>query len=118
MPNWLSKFLPILILLAAISVVMLRLPKIEVGHSDAYKRRRFMNWFPLGLTYALLYFGRYNLAANAPLLDKLGLMTKLDFGNISGIGSFVYGVAFLLNGPPRIAGEAARRCSSLLAVLP
>jgi MFS transporter, OPA family, glycerol-3-phosphate transporter len=99
MPNWLWNLLPILLLLAAIAVVMLRLPKIDVGHTDAFKRRRFMNWFPLGLTYALLYFGRYNLSANAPLLDKLGLMTKLDFGNISAAGSFVYGVAFLLNGP-------------------
>lgn len=99
MPNWLSNLIPILILLTAIGVVMLRLPKIDVGHSDEYRRRRFMNWFPLGLTYALLYFGRYNLSANAPLLDKLGLMTKTEFGNISGIGSFVYGVAFLLNGP-------------------
>ena len=99
MPNWASNLAPILLLLLAIGVVMLRLPKIDVGHSDAYRRRRFMNWFPLGLTYAFLYFGRYNLSANAPLLDKLGLMTKLDFGNISGAGSFVYGVAFLLNGP-------------------
>jgi len=99
LPKWLQSLLPILLLLAAIVVVMLRLPKIDVGHADAYKRRRLMNWFPLGLTYALLYFGRYNLSANAPLLDKLGLMTKLDFGNISGAGSFVYGVAFLLNGP-------------------
>ncbi|MBK9260746.1 MAG: MFS transporter [Polyangiaceae bacterium] len=99
MPNWLQNFLPILLLLVAIGVVMLRLPKIDVGHSDAYKRRRFMNWFPLGLTYALLYFGRYNLSANAPLFDKLGLMSKTEFGDISGIGSFVYGVAFLLNGP-------------------
>lgn len=99
MPNWLSNFLPVLILLAAIGLVMLRLPKIEVGHSDAYKRRRFMNWFPLGLTYAMLYFGRYNLSANAPLMEKLELLTKQEFGNISGIGSFAYGVAFLLNGP-------------------
>lgn len=99
MPNWLSNLLPILLLLTAIAVVMVRLPKIDVGHGDAYLRRRLINWFPLGLTYALLYFGRYNLSANAPLLDKLGLMTKLDFGNISGAGSFVYGVAFLLNGP-------------------
>lgn len=99
MPNWLQNLVPILLLLAAIGVVMARLPKIDVGHSDAYRRRRFINWFPLGLTYALLYFGRYNLSANAPLLDKLSLMTKTEFGNISGIGSFVYGVAFLLNGP-------------------
>lgn len=99
MPTWLNNLVPILILLGAIAVVMVRLPKIDVGHSDAYRRRRFFNWFPLGLTYALLYFGRYNLSANAPLLDKLGLMTKLDFGDISAAGSTVYGVAFLLNGP-------------------
>jgi len=99
MPTWLNNLVPILILLGAIAVVMVRLPKIDVGHSDAYLRRRFLNWFPLGLTYAFLYFGRYNLSANAPLLDKLGLMTKLDFGDISGAGSFVYGVAFLFNGP-------------------
>jgi OPA family glycerol-3-phosphate transporter-like MFS transporter len=99
LPKWLSNFLPVLLLLVAIGVVTLRLPKIDVGHSDAYKRRRFWNWFPLGLTYALLYFGRYNMSANAPLLEKLGLMTKQEFGDISGIGSLVYGVAFLLNGP-------------------
>jgi len=99
MPNWVKSFLPILLLLAAIVVVTVRLPKIDIGHSEAFKRRRFMNWFPLGLTYALLYFGRYNMSANAPLLEKLGLMTKLEFGDISGIGSAVYGVAFLLNGP-------------------
>lgn len=115
MPNWLSNLVPILILLAAIAIVMIRLPKIDVGHSDAYRQRRFMNWFPLGLTYAFLYFGRYNLSANAPLLDKLGLMTKLDFGNISGAGSFVYGVAFLLNGPltDRWGGRATILISSI-----
>jgi len=62
-------------------------------------RRRFFNWFPLGLTYAFLYFGRYNLSAMQPDLDKLGLLTKAEFGNIDGFGSIVYGLAFLLNGP-------------------
>ncbi|MBX7114748.1 MAG: MFS transporter [Myxococcaceae bacterium] len=94
-----SQFLPILVLLAAIGVVLWRLPQVDVGHSAAYKRRRFLNWFPLGMTYALLYFGRYNLSANASALDKLGLLTKEEYGNIDGWGSILYGVAFLFNGP-------------------
>ncbi len=47
--------------MAAIALVLARLPKVELGHSEAFKRRRFFNWFPLGLTYAFLYMGRYNL---------------------------------------------------------
>ncbi|MDI1428137.1 MFS transporter [Polyangium sorediatum] len=99
MPDWLKNLLPIVLLLAAIAVVVSRLPKIDVGHSEAFKRRRFLNWFPLGLTYALLYFGRYNLSANASLLEKIGLLTKQEYGDIDGVGSILYGVAFLLNGP-------------------
>ena len=33
----------------------------DVNHSDEFKRRRVMDWLPLGLTYAFLYMGRYNL---------------------------------------------------------
>jgi len=95
----LGEVLAILLLLAAISVVLWRLPKAEVGHSAAFKRRRFWNWFPLGLTYALLYFGRYNLSANNATLDKIGLLSKQEFGSVDFVGSIVYGVAFLLNGP-------------------
>ncbi len=99
MPAWLNQLLPILLLLAAIAVVMRRLPKIELGHSEEFKRRRFFNWFPLGLTYAFLYMGRYNFSANASALDAMQLVSKQEFGNIDGWGSAVYGVAFLLNGP-------------------
>ena len=31
------------------------------AHSAAFRKRRFLNWFPLGLAYAFLYMGRYNL---------------------------------------------------------
>ncbi len=89
----------ILILLAAIAVVLWRLPKVEVGHSAAFKQRRLMNWLPLGITYALLYFGRYNLSANVGALDKLGILSKHEFGEVDVVGSVTYGVAFLLNGP-------------------
>jgi MFS transporter, OPA family, glycerol-3-phosphate transporter len=99
MPKALENLLPILILLAVIAAVIARLPKVELGLSPAFKRRRFFNWFPLGLTYAFLYFGRYNLSAIQPDLEKLGLLTKAQFGTIDGVGAITYGVAFLLNGP-------------------
>lgn len=91
--------MPILILLVAIGIVIWRLPKVELGHSQAYKTRRIFNWVPLGLTYAFLYFGRYNLAAINSTLDKLDLLSKAEFNSIDGVGQIVYGVSFLLNGP-------------------
>jgi OPA family glycerol-3-phosphate transporter-like MFS transporter len=94
-PDWLKDLLPILILLAVIAIVVARLPKIDLGHSAAYKQRRFLNWFPLGLTYAFLYMGRYNLSAAKTAIG----LTNEEFGLIGGIGTVTYGVAFLLNGP-------------------
>jgi MFS transporter, OPA family, glycerol-3-phosphate transporter len=97
MPEWLKQFLPILILLVAIGLVLLRLPKVELGHSEAFKRRRFFNWFPLGMTYAFLYMGRYNVnVATSAMGDRT---SNADFGTIFFWGTIVYGVAFLLNGP-------------------
>ena len=105
MPAWLEEILPILILLAVVSVVVWRLPKVDLGHSQAFLRRRFLNWFPLGMTYAFLYMGRYNLAAAK---NDLGdLISNEDFGTIKAVGTIVYGVSFLLNGPltDRIGGR-------------
>ena len=68
-----------------------------IEHSAAFRRRRFLNWFPMGLTYALLYMGRYNLTVAKNSLGAL--MTKEDFGIIFGAGTFVYAFAFLVNGP-------------------
>ncbi|WP_224367265.1 MFS transporter [Hyalangium versicolor] len=97
LPAWLQQLLPILILLAAIALVLARLPKVELGHSEAFKRRRFLNWFPLGMTYAFLYMGRYNLNEATSALGHR--TTNADFGTIFSWGTIVYGVAFLLNGP-------------------
>ncbi len=70
---------------------------MPVQHTPAFRRRRFANWFPMGLTYALLYMGRYNLTVSKNALGDL--MTKEDFGIIFGVGTVVYAFAFLLNGP-------------------
>jgi OPA family glycerol-3-phosphate transporter-like MFS transporter len=90
-----GEVVPILILCAVIAVVVRRLPKVEVDHTPAYRRRRVANWLPLGLTYAFLYMGRYNIVA---LLVK-GQISGKDFGAIDAVGSVVYGLSFLINGP-------------------
>ncbi|MFI5288554.1 MAG: MFS transporter [Polyangia bacterium] len=97
MPAWLSELAPILILLAVIALVVSRLPRVELGHSAAYIRRRFFNWFPVGLTYAFLYMGRYNLNVCKTALGDV--MSKQDFGTIFFCGTLVYGVSFVINGP-------------------
>ena len=66
-------------------------------HTRAFRARRFLNWFPMGLTYAFLYMGRYNLNVAKNALGEL--MTKEDFSVIFGVGTVTYGFAFLLVGP-------------------
>ena len=59
--------------------------------------RRFINWFPLGMTYAFLYMGRYNLNVSKNALGDL--MSKEDLGRIFAAGTVTYAVSFLINGP-------------------
>jgi len=105
MPEWIGKFLPILGLLAVVAFVISRLPKIDVGHNAAFRTRRVWNWLPLGLTYAFLYMGRYNLKVSKFAFENLegsdgGAMMGNDaFGIIFGVGTVVYGFSFLINGP-------------------
>jgi OPA family glycerol-3-phosphate transporter-like MFS transporter len=94
----LKEIAPIAGLLVVIAIVMARLPKVEIEHSKAFLARRRVNWIILGLTYAFLYFGRYNLSVAKTALDSVG-MTNEVFGTIFGVGSIVYGCAFLINGP-------------------
>ncbi len=68
-----------------------------INHSKSFIYRRFLNWFPLGLAYAFLYMGRYNLTVSKIALGDL--MTKEDFGIIFGAGTLTYAFSFLLNGP-------------------
>ena len=115
LPNWLQELLPILLLLVVVTIVVARLPKIDVGHDDRFRRRRIMNWLPLGLTYAFLYMGRYNLKVSKFAFEEMrdvtggALMGNDDFGIIFAAGTMVYGASFLINGPltDRIGGKKA-----------
>jgi OPA family glycerol-3-phosphate transporter-like MFS transporter len=89
------------------------MPKIDLGHSEAFKRRRLMNWLPLGLTYAFLYMGRYNLTVAKKSFGDL--MQNSDFGTIFFFGTVVYGCAFVINGPltDKLGGRKAILISAL-----
>jgi OPA family glycerol-3-phosphate transporter-like MFS transporter len=78
-----------------------------MNHSAEYRRRRFANWFPLGVTYATYYMGRYNLnVSSTTLMDKFDL-TKADYGMIATAGFWTYALAVAFNGPlaDRIGGK-------------
>jgi MFS transporter, OPA family, glycerol-3-phosphate transporter len=110
MPAWLSDLLPIVLLLGLIIVVVRRLPRADLGHSPAFLKRRFANWFPVGLTYAFLYMGRYNLnACIGPVFDKA------QFSGVFFWGTVTYGFSFVLNGP--LTDRLGGRKTIILAAL-
>ena len=97
----------IILAIALVVAVYTRAMGNPMGHPAAYMRRRTFNWVPLGITYALLYMGRYNLTVAKIAFGDV--MSKSDFGTIFGVGSLVYACAFVVNGPltDRIGGRAA-----------
>jgi len=89
-----------------------------MGHSRWFMVRRFINWFPLGMTYAFLCMGRYNLIVAKSALGTL--MSKEDLGIIFGVGTWVYALSFLVNGPlidNRLGGKLGMIISALGASL-
>lgn len=108
--NWTQELLPILLLLAVVLLVLRRLPRVDIGHSPAYLRRRVQNWLPVGLTYAFLYMGRYNLKACEGLL-----FDKQQFSTIYFWGTLTYGFSFVLNGP--LTDRLGGRVTIIIAAL-
>jgi MFS transporter, OPA family, glycerol-3-phosphate transporter len=104
--DYLMQLAPILILLTVVGLVFANLPDVkDVTHTKAFRKRRVMNWLPLGLTYAFLYMGRYNLKVSKfafeemPGADGGAMMGNDAFGTIFGVGTVVYGMSFVINGP-------------------
>ena len=118
-----GEVVPIVVLCTVIALVVSRLPRVDVGHTAAFRRRRILNWLPLGLTYAFLYMGRYNIV---DLMNRK-LITGKEFGDIDAVGSIVYGLAFLMNGPLcdrwggrvtiLIAAAGAAACNGAIGIL-
>ncbi|MDP2874552.1 MAG: MFS transporter [Holophaga sp.] len=68
-----------------------------MDHTPAFRFRRLLNWLPMGLAYAFLYMGRYNLTVAQNALGDV--ISKDAFGQIFAVGAVIYGFSFLLNGP-------------------
>jgi OPA family glycerol-3-phosphate transporter-like MFS transporter len=97
----------ILLAICAAVYVFTRMMGNPIGHSSAFMRRRALNWVPLGIAYALLNMGRYNLTIAKIAFGDV--MTKSDFGAIFAAGTVAYAFAFVLNGPltDKIGGRKA-----------
>lgn len=94
-----------LVSLALTYIIVLYFMSNTVKHSKKFIWRRFLNWFPLGMTYAFMYMGRYNLNVAKNALGPL--MTKEDFGFIGGVGFTVYALGLFFIGPvvDRLGGK-------------
>ena len=87
----------ILVGICLVVIVWLYFYNNPLEHGRWFMVRRFINWFPLGMTYAFLCMGRYNLIVAKSALGTL--MSKEDLGIIFGVGTWVYALSFLINGP-------------------
>ncbi len=103
------------LLLVGVIVIYFRTNPLQ--HGWWFLIRRFINWFPLGMTYAFLYMGRYNLTVSKNALGAL--MTKEDFGTIAAAGTITYALSFVINGPlvDHIGGKKGILISALGASL-
>jgi len=88
---------PVTIAFCLVAVVIAYFFNNPLKHGRWFMLRRFINWFPLGMTYAFLCMGRYNLIVAKSALGTL--MSKADLGIIFGVGTCVYAFSFLVNGP-------------------
>src|SRR5689334_13612389 len=86
-----------IVFLCLASVIGIYFYNNPLNHGRWFMIRRFINWFPLGMTYAFLYMGRYNLTVSKNALGSL--MSKEDLGVIFAAGTWVYALSFLVNGP-------------------
>lgn len=85
------------VLLTLGAVIFLYFKYNPMGHHSRFMWRRFMNWFPLGMSYAFLYMARYNLNVASNALGTK--MSIASFGTIFAAGTVTYGLSFLINGP-------------------
>ncbi len=88
-------------------------------HPPGYRRRRFRNWFFLGLTYASYYLCRYNLSIVAPeFKDALGL-SNTQYGAIDSSRSLAYAFGQFFNGlfTDRLGGKLAMTIGAIGTIL-
>ena len=90
-------FYPATVALCLAAIIAAYFFNNPLRHSRWFMQRRFINWLPLGMTYAFLCMGRYNIIVAKGALGTL--MSKEDLGIIFAAGTWTYALSFLVNGP-------------------
>ena len=88
-------------------------------HPLGFKTRRGLNWFTVGLLYAMFYMCRYNFRfAGAGMRAEFGWSTG-DIANLAAWFSVAYGTGQLLNGLfcDRIGGRASMLIGAVGSIL-
>jgi MFS transporter, OPA family, glycerol-3-phosphate transporter len=114
MGSFSNSFYPITVALCFAAVVFIYFWNNPLKHAGWFMTRRFINWLPLGMTYAFLCMARYNLIVAKGALGSL--MSNSDLGIIFGVGTWVYALSFLVNGPlidKKIGGKNAMLISAV-----
>lgn len=106
-------FYPLTVALCMAAVIAAYFSNNPLKHGGWFMTRRFINWLPLGMTYAFLCMARYNLIVAKGALGLL--MSNSDLGIIFSVGTAVYALSFVVNGPlidRRLGGKAAMLISA------
>ncbi len=94
-------------------IITLYFKRNPMKHGSKFMWVRFLSWFPLGMSYAFMYMGRYNIdqLATADMSTVPGqiitVLSKADKGIVSSAGFFAYAAALFLTGPlvDRLGGK-------------
>jgi OPA family glycerol-3-phosphate transporter-like MFS transporter len=96
-------------------IITLYFMRNPMNHSKSFMMRRFISWFPMGMTYAFIYFARYNLDT----LATAEVITKAQKSQISGMGFLMYALSLFLAGPlvDKLGGKKGMILASLGAAV-
>lgn len=94
-------------------IITLYFKRNPLKHGRRFMWMRFLSWFPLGMSYAFMYMGRYNIdqLATADMSTVPGqvitVLSKADKAVVSSAGFFAYAAALFLTGPlvDRLGGK-------------
>jgi len=89
----------VLVITIVTGACLMDLFRNPLGHPKKLVRRRFANWFLVGITYASTYFGRYNMnVVNQARTHKDLGVSASEFGIVLTVGSASYAVFVVING--------------------
>src|ERR1700722_7476848 len=111
-------FYAVTVPLCLVAVIVAYFCSNPMKHGSWFVTRRFINWLPLGMTYAFLCMGRFNLIVAKNALGPL--MGNQDLGIIFAAGTWTYALSFLINGPlidKKIGGKNGIMISPLCPAL-